>query len=119
MLARLGRDQQIRLRCFFGDGLDVDVVWLTFVVLRLELARTAKNDRGDLLRHVNRRLKFRPQVQYGDFSRIDRDRGDTCTNDRALSLQAEREQQCNRNKPAKSHGNYLRDRLAMGYLRSM
>src|SRR5271168_1941038 len=70
VLARFRRDQEVRLSSLFGDGLDVDVLRLTLVVLGLELARTAQNDGRYLLWHLNRRLKFRPQMEDCDLSRV-------------------------------------------------
>src|SRR6202453_3535027 len=73
VLARFRCDQEVRLSRLFRDGLDINILRLTLVVLGLELARTAQNDGRHLLWHPNGRLKLRPQMQDRDLSRVDRD----------------------------------------------
>ena len=81
-------------------------------------AGTAQNDRGDLLRHTDRRLKLRPQVKNRHLARINCDCGDTRPNWRVGCAQVKGSQNSNGNKPAKLHGFGLLGGLAAGYLRS-
>src|ERR1035438_3925135 len=55
MLARSCRDQQVRLSSLFSDGLDIDVLRLSLVMLGFELTRTAQNDGCHVLWHPDRK----------------------------------------------------------------
>ena len=119
MLARFRRDQEVRLSSLFGDGLDIDVLRLSLVVLGLELTRTAQNDGCHLLWHPNGRLKLRPQMEDRDLSRVDRDGGDTRSNRCVRRAEAQRNQECDGDEPAKLHGVDLLGGLMAAYLRIM
>ena len=90
MLTRFHRNQKVRLSGLFGNRFDVDVVGLVCTMLSLELAGATQNDGGDLLRHSDRRLKLRMQMQDCDLSRIDGDGGDTRHDHRVRRVKLQR-----------------------------
>src|SRR5271168_1043374 len=119
VLARFRRDQEIRLSSLFGDGLDIDVLRLSLIMLGLELARTAQNDGRHLLWHPNGRLKLRPKMQDRDLLRVDRDRGDARSNRCVRCAEAQWNQECDGDEPGKLHGVDLLSGLMAAYLRIM